>query len=134
MVVSTISASQYTSEHLINADPCHFSCVVICISLLLQLFLCDQLCSAFLCICASTAKYFELLCNLMLLRFLFQTNNPKSVAGFWLVMMVKQQDLYQLIISEYWAKEKAGKQWTWKGLQSNVHLSLGCLLEDPLLL
>lgn len=115
----------------------HFSCGVICFRLLLQgYFLCMMSCSlsAYWCICASTAMCFELFCNLTYLPFLLQNNNPKSVVGFWPVMMARQQDSCQLITSKSWAKEEVGKRWIWKGLQSNRQRLPARLLEDPPLL
>uniref|UniRef100_A0A8D1C9P2 Peroxin-13 n=1 Tax=Sus scrofa TaxID=9823 RepID=A0A8D1C9P2_PIG len=41
----------------------------------------------------------------------YLNSNPECVAGFWLVLMVKQQDLYLLIMSKFLVKEEVEKRW-----------------------
>uniref|UniRef100_A0A8D1WF64 Peroxin-13 n=1 Tax=Sus scrofa TaxID=9823 RepID=A0A8D1WF64_PIG len=41
----------------------------------------------------------------------YLNSNPECVVGFWLVLMVKQQDLYLLIMSKFLVKEEVEKRW-----------------------
>lgn len=57
------------------------------------------------------------LCNLKFL-FPYQNGNPKYVAGYWLAVMARQQDSYQLIMSGYLAKGKVREPQSWRRLRS----------------